>query len=46
VAWTGHLIWCLTRSGHLDGRRGERAMYRALGLWALVDAGLIAAWLA
>lgn len=46
AAWTGHLIWCLIRSGDLGGRRGERAMYRALGLWALVDAGLVAAWLA
>ncbi len=45
VLWLAHLLWL--RLGYSDrGMRGwEKAMYRALALWAAVDAGLVAAWL-
>ncbi len=43
--WLGHLVW-LRMTWHRRGEREwEKAMYRGLALWALIDAGLVTAWL-
>jgi len=42
--WLAHVWWWRERAGGLDAAGHERGMYRALGLWALVDAALVAAW--
>lgn len=41
--WLAHLGQWLARAGRLDDAAHERGMYVALGLWALVDAALVAA---
>lgn len=41
--WLAHLGWWLGRSPRLTDAGHERGMYRALGLWALVDAAVVAA---
>jgi 4-hydroxybenzoate polyprenyltransferase len=41
--WLAHLGQWLARAGRLDDGAHERGMYVALGLWALVDAALVAA---
>lgn len=44
VAWLAHLVWCRWKMAPLAAAQ-ERAMYRALGLWALVDLTVVAAWM-
>ncbi len=41
-AWLGHVIAWLARARRLDAAAHERGMYRALLLWAAVDAALLA----
>lgn len=43
--WLAHLWWWRQRAERLTASDQERGMYRALGLWALLDAALVAAWL-
>ena len=43
-AWLGHLLIWIAQQPWLDSAQLEKKMYRALTLWALVDAGLVAAW--
>ncbi len=42
IAWCGHILWWERRQLRLDVPGQERAMYRALRLWAVVDAALVA----
>ncbi|MFH2051962.1 MAG: UbiA family prenyltransferase [bacterium] len=42
IAWCGHVLWWERRQERLDVPAQERAMYRALKLWAVVDAALVA----
>ena len=44
AAWLGHLLTWLARDPDLDCAAQEKKMYRALTLWAVIDACLIAAW--
>lgn len=44
--WLVHLWLWRARADGLDAAGHERGMYRALGLWVLVDLALLAAWLA
>lgn len=44
--WLAHLSWWRRRAAAMDAAAHERGMYRALWLWAAVDAALVAAWLA
>ena len=41
--WLAHLLLWLVRATDLGDAGHERGMYRALGLWALVDAAVVAA---
>lgn len=41
--WLAHLALWLERAPRLEDRGHERGMYRALGLWALIDAAVVAA---
>ena len=43
--WLVHLGRWRTRAEGLDAAAHERGMYRALGLWAVIDVTLVAAWL-
>jgi len=43
-AWLGHLIHWLVRAPGWSERQHERGMYRALALWALVDAAILWSW--
>ncbi len=45
VLWMGHLVWLRATWENRDQRGWEKSMYRGLALWALVDAGLVIAWL-
>lgn len=45
VLWSGHLVWWWVRAKRWDDARHERAMYHALGLWAIVDAAVAVVWL-
>ncbi len=45
VLWAGHLGWWWSRAKTWSDAAHEKAMYRALGLWALMDAVLAASWL-
>lgn len=44
--WLAHLLRWRTRAASLDAAAHERGMYRALWLWAGIDAALVIAWLA
>jgi 4-hydroxybenzoate polyprenyltransferase len=44
--WLAHACLWRTRAGTMAVAAHERGMYLALGLWALVDVALVAAWLA
>jgi 4-hydroxybenzoate polyprenyltransferase len=44
AAWTGHWGKWLAREPGLEALVREKKMYRALTLWAVVDATLVAAW--
>lgn len=44
--WLTHLWAWRERAARMDAAAHERGMYRALALWAVVDAALLAAWLA
>ncbi len=44
ILWVGHLLIWLAREPGLEPAAREKKMYRALTLWALVDATLVAAW--
>ncbi len=41
--WLAHLTWWLGRAPQLTDAGHEQGMYRALGLWALVDAAVVVA---
>lgn len=41
LAWLAHLRWWLDRLPRLDRAGHERGMYRALALWAAIDAALL-----
>lgn len=43
--WLAHLWWWRQRALVLSAREQEHGMYRALVLWAVLDAALVAAWL-
>ncbi len=43
-AWLLHLVVWMVGEPGLETASREKKMYRALTLWALVDAGLVAAW--
>ncbi len=43
--WLAHLLRWRLRTAAMDAAAHERGMYRALWLWGLVDAALVAAWL-
>ncbi len=44
TAWIRHLLIWVTREPGLESAIQEKKMYRALTLWAVIDATLIAAW--
>jgi 4-hydroxybenzoate polyprenyltransferase len=44
IAWLGHLVLWLVRAPGWSERQHERGMYRALALWALVDASILWSW--
>jgi len=44
AAWLWHLLTWLTQEPGLDIAIQEKKMYRALTLWAVMDACLVAAW--
>ena len=44
TAWLVHLVMWQAREPGLDCENQEKKMYRALTLWAAVDACLVAAW--
>jgi 4-hydroxybenzoate polyprenyltransferase len=46
LLWLVHLAWWLRRGSRWTAAAHERGMYRALGLWAVVDAALAIVWLA
>ncbi len=43
--WVGHLAWLWLRWENKTRPTWEKAMYHGLALWALVDVGLVTAWL-
>jgi len=43
--WCGHAAWWLVRADHWRTADHERAMYRALMLWAVIDTALALVWL-
>ncbi len=43
--WLGHLVWLRWTWKNRNPEGWEKAMYRGLALWALVDAGLVVGWL-
>jgi len=45
LVWCAHLVWWRLRAGQMTSAQHETSMYRALGLWALIDATLAAVWL-
>lgn len=44
--WLAHALRWRMRADAMAAAAHERSMYRSLGLWALIDAALLAAWLA
>lgn len=44
--WLAHLLRWRSRAASMDAAAHEQGMYRALWLWAGIDAALVAAWLA
>jgi hypothetical protein len=46
LLWLGHLGWWWWRADTWQNAAHERGMYRALGLWVLVDGALALVWLA
>ncbi len=45
LAWNGHQAWWLSRVGAMADPEHEKAMYRALRLWALVDVAVLVVWI-
>jgi len=43
--WCLHLVWWWWQAEVWSPARHERSMYRALGIWAAIDASLTAVWL-